>query len=56
MLINIMGQIVSQPVQKQNMSPGNHKLEISVGTLESGIYFASIKIDGMVFTKKVFIE
>ena len=51
-----MGQIVSQPVDTQKMNPGNRNLEVPVGTLNSGIYFASLKIDGKVFTKKLFIN
>jgi hypothetical protein len=55
-LMNSMGQIVSQPIHRQYMNHGNHKLEIPVATLNSGIYFANIKIDGTVLTKKVMIE
>jgi hypothetical protein len=55
-LINILGQTVSQPINEQNLSPGNHKLEISIENLNSGIYFVSVKMDDRVFTKKIVIE
>ncbi len=53
MLRNSMGQIVSQPMTSQSMHSGNHKLDIGLQSLSSGIYFATIIIDGEVFTKKV---
>ena len=51
-LMNINGQIVSQNSNNQKLHPGNHKLEVLVKTLNSGIYFARIKIDDTIFTKK----
>ena len=55
-LMNISGQIVSQRMNRQELNPGTHRLEVPVDTLNSGIYFASIKINDAVFTKKVLIE
>jgi len=55
-LMNMNGQIVSQPINKQKLNHGNHRLEIPVDSLNSGIYFAKIKINDTVLTKKVLIE
>ncbi|PQB07686.1 hypothetical protein BST83_11355 [Polaribacter filamentus] len=55
-LMNIMGQIVSQPIDKQIVNPGNHKLEVDLQTLNSGIYFINTKISSTVFTKKLLIK
>ena len=55
-LMNSMGQIVSQPFRKQPLHGGNHKLEVAVHSLNSGLYFARIHIDNSVFTKKVIIK
>jgi len=55
-IMNMNGQPVSQNVNRPELNPGNHRLEVPVNTLNSGIYFASIKINDAVFTKKVIIE
>ena len=52
-LVNIMGQVVSKTINKQSLYAGQHTLQIPLNTLNSGIYFARINIDGNVFVKKI---
>jgi hypothetical protein len=55
-LMNSRGQIVSQRINRRELNPGTHSLEVPADNLNSGIYFIRIKTGGMVFTKKVLIE
>jgi len=55
-LMNMNGQIVSHSNNKQELNPGNQRIEVPVDNLNSGIYFARIKIDDTMFTKKVLIK
>jgi hypothetical protein len=55
-LMNMLGQTVSQPINKQHKHPGNQYLEIPLQMLNSGIYFVNIKIDDVLFTKKLLVK
>lgn len=55
-LLNIMGQIVAQPINKHVLSPGPHILKVTVNNFNSGIYFARIQVNDKVFTRKFFIK
>ena len=55
-LMNMNGQVVSQSVRQKELKPGKHKLVVPVDTLDPGFYFARIKIEDSVLTKKIIIE
>jgi len=55
-LVNSRGQIVSQYMNRRELNPGIQSIEVPADNLKSGIYFMRIKIDRMVFSKKVLIE
>ena len=55
-LMNSKGQLVLQPFYKHHLHLGNQRLEVSVERLKPGVYFAQIKIDDNLFTKKIIIE
>tara|TARA_B100000809_G_scaffold127796_2_gene125929 strand:- start:2312 stop:4912 length:2601 start_codon:yes stop_codon:yes gene_type:complete len=55
-LMNINGQLVSQRIHELLLSAGNHTLEVPVNILNPGIYFARIKIDDTVFTKRIIVK
>jgi len=52
-LVNIMGQVVSENINKQTLHTGQHTLQIPLNNLNSGIYFARLNVEGTVFTKKI---
>ena len=55
-LINVYGQTVLRRKSKQKLNAGSHRIKIPVNGMNYGIYFARIKIDDTVFTKKVLIK
>tara|TARA_B100000809_G_scaffold49858_1_gene44828 strand:+ start:4533 stop:7361 length:2829 start_codon:yes stop_codon:yes gene_type:complete len=55
-LINSNGQIVSQRISNQKLNPGSHNIEVDVCTLKPGVYFARLKIEDTVFTRKIVIK
>ncbi len=55
-LMNINGQIISQPIHKSQLDSGKHIFEVALDDLKPGIYFARIKIGNRTDTKKIIIN
>lgn len=55
-IINFMGQIVSQNIDKEKLDSGSHTIKVPVESLSKGVYLARIKINDKVFVKKVVIK
>ncbi|MDB4089347.1 M43 family zinc metalloprotease [Flavobacteriales bacterium] len=55
-LLNTIGEIVQQVLNKQSVSQGNSKFEINKNDLSKGIYFVNIEVNGIRKVNKLVIN
>ena len=55
-VLDVYGKIVLQKIDNERLSQGNHKRQISVDKLRSGMYLVRIKIEDKIVVKKMLVE
>ncbi|MEA3505306.1 MAG: T9SS type A sorting domain-containing protein [Bacteroidota bacterium] len=54
-VINLVGQKVLE-INKEQLTPGTHKIEINASDLETGVYFYNVRVNNSVITKKMVVR